>query len=83
MSLRLFLVYILNRSRQAAPFLVLKKGGRYMVKTNNEILTKGTVKQKAHLLCSIIEDCTNCPVNQYCYKGHTGFIDWLETNSNY
>ena len=54
-----------------------------MTKTNNEILIKGTVKQKAHLLCSIIEDCTNCPVNQYCYKGHTGFIDWLETNSDY
>ena len=43
----------------------------------------------ASFLCELVsqssQDCGACPAIQYCYGGHTGMIDWLDTeiNENY
>ena len=43
----------------------------------------------AHFLCGLVsqnsQGCGTCPASSKCYYGHTGMLDWLETeiNENY
>ena len=46
----------------------------------------------AKILCGILDETNNydkyvtpcdvCVASQWCYKGHTGFIDWLNKEEN-
>ena len=59
--------------------------------TNREKLNAMSNEELASFFCDRIEDihemanedaCKFCPVKKYCYRGHNGFIAWLEQEEN-
>ena len=61
--------------------------------TRNEFISNADKETLAETLCAITEDTANrayelydfdhsccdiCVASQYCYKGHCGFLDWLD-----
>lgn len=47
--------------------------------TNLEYIRTCTKEELAELLCVELDMyCSDCVAREYCYNGHTGFIDWLD-----
>ena len=47
--------------------------------TNLEYIRTCTKEELVKLLCGeLITHCSRCVAREYCYNGHTGFIDWLD-----
>ena len=38
-----------------------------------------TLEEIAHTICNSYDEkgCDVCPATQYCYRGHTGTLEWL------
>lgn len=59
---------------------------------NIDVFKNGNAEEIADVLCSMINNmptnpkddnnCEICPATNYCKIGHTGFIDWLETEQD-
>lgn len=35
-------------------------------------------EELGHFLCSLFQDCPNCPVCDECHYGSNGFIKWIK-----
>ena len=47
--------------------------------TNLEYIRTCTKEELVDLLCLELRmNCFVCVAKEYCYHGHTGFIDWLD-----
>lgn len=47
--------------------------------TNLEYIRTCTKEELVDLLCVDLDmQCSYCVAREYCYNGHTGFIDWLD-----
>ena len=47
--------------------------------TNLEYIQSCTKEELVGLLCTELKThCFRCVAREYCYNGHTGFIDWLD-----
>ena len=47
--------------------------------TNLEYIQSCTKEELVKLLCAELKmNCFGCVAGEYCYHGHTGFIDWLD-----
>ena len=49
--------------------------------TNYEKISS-SIEAAAEELCKVFEqlECENCPAERFCYKGHNGMKEWLETD---
>lgn len=53
--------------------------------TNYETIKDMTVNELASFLCGLMcADCCkeHCPAKGFCYHGHNGMKDWLESEDN-
>ena len=46
--------------------------------TNLEFIRTTNEEALVKLLCNMVKHCEDCVAVDYCYFGHTGFIDWLK-----
>ena len=50
--------------------------------TNLEYIRTCSKTELAYLLCKLLSPprtihCSDCVANDYCHRGHNGFIEWL------
>lgn len=54
-------------------------------RTNTDRIRSMSDEELAEFLCGICSEyedcCFNCVANDYCKYGHTGYIDWLQSES--
>ncbi len=49
--------------------------------TNADKIRQMSDEELVELLCSLCR-CQDCIAIEYCYTGHTGFVDWLRKEAN-